>query len=101
MASLSEIERLIILYWPEQPEIAIAVAKAESELYPRASNWGDNHRTCKGSFGIFQIGCIHGSEIEDLYNPEYNIKKARQIYDDDGSWQPWGAYSNGSYLAHL
>ena len=97
----NEIERLIVAYWPEQPEMAIAVAKAESGLVPTASNWNDAHRGCNGSFGIFQIGCIHGSEIEDLYNVEYNIKKARQIYDAAGSWQPWGAVTDGSYKRHL
>ena len=81
--------------------MAIAVAKAESGLVPTASNWNDAHRGCNGSFGIFQIGCIHGSEIEDLYNVEYNIKKARQIYDAAGGWQPWGAVTDGSYKRHL
>jgi len=97
----SEIEALIIAYWPEQPEVALAVAKAESGLNPTASNWADAHKGCNGSFGIFQIGCVHGSSVEDLYNVEYNIKKARAIYDVAGSWQPWGAYTNKSYLAKM
>ena len=94
------IEQLIVEYFPEDPQTALAVAKAESELYPRASNWGDSHRGCYGSFGIFQIGCIHGSSVEDLYDVEYNIKKARQIYNDRG-WTAWGAYTDGRYKQYL
>lgn len=80
--------------------MAVAVAMAESELNPHATNAGDNHGVCKGSYGIFQIGCIHGHSPEELYNVEFNIKKARQLYDERG-WQPWGAYTNGSYKKKL
>ena len=91
---------MIIETFPEQPALALAIAKAESGLYPRATNAQDNHKVCRGSFGIFQIGCIHGVDAETLYDPTYNIRKARQLYDERG-WQPWGAYTDGSYLKHL
>lgn len=96
----TEIEQLIVETFPEDPVVALAVAKAESGLYPRATNANDNHKVCMGSYGVFQIGCIHGVDKETLFDPEFNIKKARQLYDERG-WQPWGAYTNGSYKQHL
>lgn len=79
---------------------------AESGLNPKASNWQDSHRGCTGSFGIFQIGCVHESDLDTLYNVEKNIRIARAIYDDakartGNGWAPWGAHSNGSYLAYM
>lgn len=97
----SAIEKLIKKYFPENYEVALAVAKAESGLVPTASNWQDNHKVCKGSFGIFQVGCLHESDYTALYDVEYNIKRAREIYDAAGSWEPWGAYTSGAYLAKL
>ena len=93
---------MIHKYFSDDYETALAVAKAESNLVPTASNWADAHATCEGSFGVFQVGCIHGSEIENLYDPEYNIKKAREIYVAAGySWKPWGAFTNQSYKRYL
>jgi hypothetical protein len=94
------VEKLIRKYFPENFAVALAVAKAESELNPTATNWKDSHKGCNGSFGIFQIGCLHESDPNKLYDVEYNIKRARQIYDNSG-WQPWGAYTDKSYLAKL
>ena len=98
----SEIERLIYKYFSDDYEVALAVAKAESNLVPTAANWADSHATCKGSFGVFQVGCVHGSTVENLFDPEYNIRKAREIYVAAGhSWRPWGAHSNGSFRKYL
>lgn len=100
------IEQLIVETFPEDPVVALAVAKAESGLHPRATNATDNHKVCRGSYGIYQVGCIHGSSVENLYNVEYNIKKAREIYDErkartGNGWLAWGAYTNGSYKKYL
>jgi Lysozyme like domain len=95
------IERLIMKYFPENYEVALAVAKAESGLIPTASNWKDSHRGCKGSFGVFQIACVHESNYANLYDVEYNVKRAREIYDETGTWKAWGAYTSGAYLAKL
>lgn len=72
---------------------------AESRLNPNALNAQDSHQGCKGSYGIFQIGCLHEQDPKVLYDVEYNIKRAREIYDDVG-WSAWGAYTNGSFLAY-
>jgi hypothetical protein len=95
------VEKLIRKYFPNDYATALAVAKAESGLRANATNWKDSHRGCTGSFGIFQIGCLHESNPEVLYDVEYNIKRAREIHDAAGSWQPWGAYTNKTYLAYM
>jgi len=93
------IEKEIKNTFPEAPDLAVAIAKAESGLYDRALN-PEAHRGCYGSYGIFQIACVHTDDTEALYDIETNIKKARQIYEEKG-WQPWGAYTDGNYKKHL
>ena len=92
--------KLIRDTFPEDPYTAVAVATAESGLYQFALNSKDSHKGCTGSYGIFQIGCLHESDPNVLYDVEYNVKRAREIYDESG-WQPWGAYTNGSYKTKL
>lgn len=86
--------------FPEDPNTAVAVAMAESELNPYALNAQDSHKGCKGSYGIFQVGCLHESDPSLLYDVEHNIRRAREIYDERG-WKPWGAYTDGRYLAYV
>ena len=77
----------------------MAESSVNGVLNPKALNAQDSHKGCKGSYGIFQIGCLHESDPSVLYDVEYNIKRARELYDADG-WAPWGAFTNGSYLAY-
>ncbi len=96
-----KIERLIMETWPEEPQLALAIAKAESGLVPTAYNpethYGRNGQpVCSGSVGIMQIACVHVSDKTTLYDVETNLKKAREIYDESG-WRPWGAYTSGAY----
>ena len=86
--------------WNELDDKAVAIARAESELNPKAFNpeW---HRGCSGSIGVFQIACVHKrSNPESLKDVEINIKKAREIYLREG-WKPWGAYTDKRYLLYL
>ena len=94
------VEALIRKWFPEDSNTAIAIAIAESHLNPEALNSKDSHKGCTGSYGIFQIGCLHEKDPSVLYDVEYNVKRAREIYDANG-WQPWGAYTDGSYLAYI
>lgn len=93
------IERLIRETFPEAPEVAVAIAKAESGLVANAYN-PEAHRGCNGSVGVFQVACVHVKDKESLKDVETNIKKAREIYLREG-FRPWGAYTNGSYKRHL
>jgi hypothetical protein len=74
----------------------MAVMQAESGCNPQAANWQDQHSTCTGSFGLFQIACFDGQ----VYDPIQNIAIAWQKYQSRG-WQPWGAYTSGKYLRFM
>ena len=116
-------QEIIKMYFKEDPEVAIAVAKAESRLV--VDNIGDEHLTCwhEGellgrSIGLFQIrtgGCekngkvwnrakkmgLSVKEFEELMkDPEENAKYAYNIYKDAG-WVKWSAYTNESYKQFL
>ena len=101
-----DIEQLIRQTFPEEPNTAVAVAKAESELNTKAFN-PEAHRGCMGSVGVFQIACVHNrSNPNALKDVEFNIKKARAIYDETkartgNGWLKWGAYTDGRYKSHL
>lgn len=93
------IEQEIRETFPENPDLAVAVAKAESGLKGTALN-PEAHKGCQGSYGIFQIACVHERDAEKLHDIRYNIQKARKIYLERG-WQPWGAYTDGNYRKFL
>jgi len=83
--------------FPECPDIALAIAIAESKLNPNAVNTGNKNGSVDR--GIFQINSIHGHG-EELFNADTNLQIARKIYDKNG-WKAWSAYKNGAYLRHL
>lgn len=94
------IEEKIRQAFPEDPDTAYAIAQAESSLLADAVN-PEKHRGCIGSYGLFQIACVHNTQDpEQLKDVDFNIKKAREIYDQYG-WKPWGAYSDKRYLEFL
>lgn len=68
----------------------LEICRIESGGNPAISNWHDSHETCNGSFGLLQIGCIHGISREELYNPYTNIKIGHKIYEEQG----YGAWIN-------
>jgi len=75
--------------WPV--DTAIAICELESSGIATASNWKDSHATCNGSHGLMQVGCIHGHQTEDLYDPEFNVKVAHQLWKERG-FSPWTTY---------
>ena len=86
----------IISEYDWNSEVAKAVMMAESHGNPKAYNpeW---HRGCQGSFGLFQVACVHEENPEKLFNESYNIQRAYELHQEHG-WRIWGAYSNKSYL---
>lgn len=84
---------LIAEAFPENPEIMIAIAKAESGMNPSAVNKNTNGSV---DIGLFQINSIHGYDELSLFDAEKNIKAAREVYDKQGI-QAWAAFNNGSY----
>lgn len=84
------VEELIMQYFPEDYETAVAVAKCESGLRPDALGPTNDE-------GVFQIHIpSHGERLEELgldpLNAEDNIKFARILYDERG-WTPWVCYT--------
>jgi hypothetical protein len=83
----SRIIALIRSTFPENPDLAVEVARCESSLDP--SRIGDTHMA-KHSYGLFQINQTwHKYDKEILLNAEENIKIARTIYDSTGNWDRW------------
>jgi hypothetical protein len=95
-APYGDIEKLIYETFPECPEIALAIAKAESNLNTNAVNENSNGSKDRG---IFQINSIHGFG-DELFEAELNIKIARKIYDKNG-WKAGSAFNNDSFKKHL
>ena len=78
--------------------VAYSVLIAESGGNPEAENpeWHyiKGKPFCKGSFGLFQLSCLHG-KTEDLLNPRKNIELAFKLWKESG-WRIWGVCTNGT-----
>lgn len=104
--SPSEVVRMIEEKFPEEPKLAVAIAKAESGL--RTDAVGDGHiefvnegKVMGHSCGLFQVRVLPGRpDCETLKDPARNLEFARKLYEKSG-WKPWSAYTNQSYLKHL
>jgi len=87
------IEQKIREAFPDNHRVMLAIAQAESGLNPSALN-PESHNGCDGSFGVFQIACLHVDDPEMLYDVDYNIKVAKGIYENSG-YRPWGVCTSG------
>ena len=76
---------------------AYAVMLAESGGNPKAINaewhYKNGKPICQGSFGLFQLACLHGTK-EDLLNPRKNIEIAYALWEKEGFY-PWSVCKNG------
>lgn len=91
------IEEKIAKTFPENPELMIAVFKAESGLDPLAF-----HKNTNGShdIGIAQINSIHGGDDLEMFDVDKNLKKAREIYDKQGI-SAWYGFTQGGYAKFM
>lgn len=82
-------------------DIAVAVAKAESGLRADAYHVNTNGTI---DLGVFQINTVHfekeGCSPIDLLDFRKNVDCAYKIYEASG-FNPWVAYTTGSYLNKL
>ena len=93
----SNIETEIADVFGTECRIALAVAKAESGLNPKAINRnGDGSK----DVGIFQINDKHGWSDEERLDWKTNIRLAKELRDSRG-WSEWAVYNNGSYRNYL
>lgn len=97
VCSNEDITSMIQAMFPEDPETAVAIAKAESGM--RAHAIGVNRNGTKDA-GLYQINDIHGYSLDERLNPYENVKIARKLYDKHG-WTCWSAYTNKSYQKFL
>lgn len=67
------------------------IMNAESSCIPTKHNHADDHRVCLGSYGLFQVGCVHGYAIAYLESPENNIAAAYKIWKSQG-YTAWTTY---------
>lgn len=77
------------------------IIQAESDWYEKAynpeahRNWKTGEVICNGSFGLFQIGCIHNLENPNkLFDPHFNTEMAIEVYKKQG-FRAWGVCTNG------
>lgn len=81
--------------------IAVAVAKAESDWNPGATNDNTNGSV---DYGLFQINSVHNAILArgDWRDPTANAGMAYSVWTDAGSsWSPWVTYWRGTYRDHL
>lgn len=91
------IEEKIQKKFPECPEVMIAIAKAESNLDPKAININTNKSI---DIGLFQINSVHDKEQLKLFDVDTNIEVAREIYEKQGL-QAWASFNNKSFMKFL
>lgn len=123
------VEAKIRRVFSENPDEAVAIARAESGLNPKAESTTDRMADGRAfSHGLFQINltvskvagvkcneAFHGRDYkakvidEALFDKcvrlaqdvDESIKVAKEKYDGRGNWTAWGAYTSGAYLRHL
>lgn len=95
--------------------IAYAVARSEnSSCDPARHNEtaSETHRRadgsviCVGSYGAFQVGCLHYAPGEDVNDLATNVAIAYRVYESRSKWDSsgfnaWTMYTNGRYLEKL
>lgn len=100
--SEDEVVQAIKNTFPEAPELALAIAKCESNLQIRIEG-------PTSDFGLMQVHAPTWNEVakelgyEDYdRNPYHNLEMARYIYEDAGhSFIPWVCFTKGLYKKHL
>ena len=101
-----KMEKIIRAWFPNNVEnTMICIARRESGLNPKATNWSDQHSTGRGSYGLFQLGHLHGvrstsgitgvgydltrGNVYRFWNPIVNVRTALRLYRGSGL-APWG-----------
>ena len=119
VAKKKDISTLIKQTFPEDPDIALAIAKAESGLNEKSKGWNCEYevngrkvsKACKKEdrgkawsvdCGVFQVNQRGRECPSHLMTAESNLKIARKKYEGRGNtFLAWSAYKNGSYKKHL
>ena len=118
LPSQEEVAQKVRAIFTEEPEVAVAVFRAESGLRPNAQGWNCHYyndagvrysAACKPQdrasswstdCGVAQINTPGNACPAHLYDVDTNLAAARKKYDSRG-WQPWVAHNQGKHLAFL
>jgi hypothetical protein len=92
------IESKIKATFPDNYKIMLAIAKAESGLDPSKISPVNSNGSI--DYGVLQVNSCHGYDPKKLLNVDYNLEKAREIYEKQGM-KAWSTYNNEKYLAFL
>ncbi len=81
------------------PELAVAIATAESGRVPHAVTRSSR----EVSVGLWQINLLAHPEFteEQMKVPELNAKAAYKISKHGNDWRPWTVYKTGAYKKYL
>lgn len=107
--------RLEIEKYNWDSQIAYAIARAEnSSCDPTRHNMtsSETHRRydgsviCVGSYGAFQVGCLHYGEGDDVNDLATNVRIAYKVYSSRNNWDEtgfnaWTMYTNGGYMRNM
>ena len=98
---LTPIEQKIVERWGERyGYIALAIFRCESGLRADAVNWGSR------DVGIAQINWPtwekkvydqFGYTLKDMFDEDKNLEVAYWIWERSGSFEPWVAFTTGSF----
>lgn len=95
-------EYIVKKFGPVEGIKALAIARAESGLREEAVNLNGGKSL---DTGIFQINSVHwdkeGCSLKELTDAYKNVDCAYSIYEAQGGFQAWVAYTNGTWLAQL
>lgn len=91
------IEDKIRAKFGNEAEVFIAIAKAESGMNPNAQNVNTDGSVDRG---LLQINSVHGYNNRKLFDVDYNINAAYDVYRRQGL-TAWTVVKDGSYLKYL
>lgn len=103
--NISQIRALAVSIGFPDPDLAAAVAMAESKGDPNAANVVTDPLPGNGperSFGLWQINTLAHPAYDEtsLLTPSYNAMAAFQISAGGRDWKPWSTYKDGTYLKY-
>lgn len=112
--TLDELRQLAAQVGFPDPNLAAAVAEAESRGVPTSTNivtaaqasaWnaahpGEPRHGPERSFGLWQINTLAWPAYDEtsLLDPTYNAQAALAVSRGGTYWKPWATYTSGLYL---
>jgi hypothetical protein len=88
--SASKVEKLVRAAFPEEPDVAVAIARCQSRLDPM---WISPNTDGTRNWGLFQISDRRLSDLggtpRQAFDPAWNVRAARTLYDARHDWKDW------------